>query len=85
MPPLESLVARVRGEYTEMPGLGLTLAQACRLWQIDAPTCAAVLNHLTCEHFLYKTSNDVYILRSTTDRLQERAGSRNPAPFRRSA
>jgi hypothetical protein len=32
-PPPESLVARVRGEYFEMLGLRVTLAQACRLWQ----------------------------------------------------
>lgn len=30
----ESLIDRVRGEYREMPGLKLTVAQACRLWQI---------------------------------------------------
>jgi hypothetical protein len=28
MPSLESLVARIRGEYREMPGLRLTFAQA---------------------------------------------------------
>jgi hypothetical protein len=39
MTPPESLVARIRGEYREMPGLRLTFAQACRLWQLDAPTC----------------------------------------------
>src|SRR5256885_1886520 len=37
--PLESLDARVRGEYREMPGLHLTCAQACRLWQLDAIEC----------------------------------------------
>src|SRR5260221_4617557 len=37
MPPtsFDSLVARVRGEYREMPGVRLTVAQACRLWHVD--------------------------------------------------
>ena len=37
---MEALVQRVRGEFREMPGLRLTFAQACRLWQLD-PTRAA--------------------------------------------
>lgn len=61
MPPLESLVTRVRGEYQEMPGLRLTLAQACRLWQIDASTCERLLEQLVREHFLYKTNTGCYI------------------------
>jgi hypothetical protein len=39
----DALLARIRGEYREMPGLRLTVAQACRLWQLDAPTCTAVI------------------------------------------
>ena len=30
----DRLIGRVRSEYHEMPGLQLTVAQACRLWQI---------------------------------------------------
>ena len=52
MLPLESLVARIRGEYSEMPGLRLTFAQACRLWQVDAPTCETLLEQLVSEAFL---------------------------------
>jgi len=61
MPPLESLVARVRGEYCEMPGLRLTLAQACRLWQMEASTCERLLDQLVRERFLYKTNTGCYI------------------------
>ncbi len=69
MPPLESLVARVRGEYCEMPGLRLTLAQACRLWQMDASTCERVLEQLVGDRFLYKTDSDCYVvLSSVVDR-----------------
>ena len=55
MPPLDSLVARVRGEYGEMPGLRLTVSQACRLWQLETSTCEALLEQLVREGFLYKT------------------------------
>lgn len=61
MPPLESLVARIRGEFSEMPGLRLTLTQACRLWQLDASTCEALLEQLVRESFLYKSDNGAYI------------------------
>jgi Mn-dependent DtxR family transcriptional regulator len=43
---LPELCARVVGEYTEMPGLSLTLLQASRLWNVDPPTCTEVLDQL---------------------------------------
>jgi hypothetical protein len=46
------LLQRVHGEYMEMPGLRLTLAQACRLWNIDQGTSRDVLNRLVDEQFL---------------------------------
>jgi hypothetical protein len=61
MPPRESLVTRIRGEYREMPGLRLTFAQACRLWQVDAATCEALLQRLMRDAFLYKTDNGAYV------------------------
>ena len=78
MPPLESLVARIRGEYREMPGLRLTFAQACRLWQLDAPTCETLLEQLVRESFLYKTSNGAYIALSATAGRQTKAQLRGP-------
>lgn len=47
-----ALLQRVHGEYMEMPGLRLTLAQACRLWNADAATSQVVLNQLVDEQFL---------------------------------
>ena len=61
MMPLESLAVRIRGEYCEMPGLRLTVAQGCRLWQLDAATCEALLEQLVREAFLYRTPNGAYI------------------------
>jgi hypothetical protein len=65
-PQLESLVARVRGEYWEMPGLRVTVAQACRLWQVDVSTCGMLLDQLVHECFLCKTDNGFYIATATT-------------------
>jgi hypothetical protein len=46
------LIARIRMEYTEMPGLALTRAQATRLWYLEASVCERVLQHLVRERFL---------------------------------
>jgi hypothetical protein len=56
-----ALLNRIRAEYREMPGLQLTVAQACRLWQLDQPTCAAALAQLMREAFLRQTSNGGYV------------------------
>ena len=56
----DRLLARIRAEYDEMPGLRLTFSQACRLWQLDDTTCRAVLEQLVVERFLYRTRDDVY-------------------------
>jgi hypothetical protein len=85
MPSLESLVARIRGEYREMPGLRLTFAQACRLWQMDAPTCQALLERLVREAFLYKTDSGAYIAASATARRQAKAHLGDHIPLTRSA
>lgn len=85
MPPLESLVARIRGEYQEMPGLRLTFAQACRLWQLDAPTCEMLLEQLVREMFLYKTGNGAYIALSATTGPQLKARLLESVPLPRSA
>ena len=41
-----ALHARIRAEYHEMPGMRLTLAQAARLFNLDPPRCARVLEAL---------------------------------------
>ncbi len=57
----DRLLARIRGEYDEMPGLRLTFSQACRLWQLDGTTGLAVLEQLVAERFLCLTHDGVYI------------------------
>jgi hypothetical protein len=64
------LLTRVRGEYREMPGLTLTFGQACRLWQVDATTCEAVLQRLLAEGFLVKSASGAYAARSAPARAR---------------
>jgi hypothetical protein len=61
MPSHELLITRIRGEYDEMPGLRLTFAQACRLWQLDPPTCDKVLHSLLDENFLARTATGSFV------------------------
>jgi hypothetical protein len=54
------ITERVRGEFREMPGLTLTLAQAVRLWSLDAATCADVLSQLVDSGFLCRRADGTY-------------------------
>jgi hypothetical protein len=82
----ESLAARIRGEYREMPGLRLTLAQACRLWHVDAATCETLLEELVREAFLHRTDKGAYIAVSSSTRHQPaKAQLRERVPLPRSA
>jgi phosphotransacetylase len=44
---IDQLLRRFWNEFSEMPGLRLTRAQAQRLWSVDAGTCARILEALT--------------------------------------
>ena len=66
MPVPDALVDRIRGEYLEMPGLRLTLPQACRLWQLDTETCEAALRRLTEERFLFRTAAGAFMALQAT-------------------
>lgn len=47
-----ALVNRVRGEFIEMPGLELTMAEAARLWGLDNTACRHVVEALVATSFL---------------------------------
>lgn len=62
MPETTALMLyRIRGEFLEMPGLRLTVAQAARLWHVDAATCAEVLGRLVTDRFLTRTRSGAYV------------------------
>jgi hypothetical protein len=53
-----------------MPGLSLTLPQACRLWQVTTATCEAILHSLVLEGFLLKTPQGAYVSAPTERRMR---------------
>jgi hypothetical protein len=55
-----TIAERVRGEFREMPGLTLTVAQARRLWDLDLPTCSEVLRQLVDAGFLCRRADGAY-------------------------
>jgi hypothetical protein len=55
------VIGRVRAEYREMPGLCLTVHQACRLWQVDPTACTRILEGLVAERFLTRTLTGVFV------------------------
>ena len=61
---LDDLVERIRAEFIEQPGLRLTEAQGCRLWQLDRPTLRQVLGTLTDAAFLSFSADGRYTRRS---------------------
>jgi len=52
---------RVIAEYHEMPGLKLSVAQASRLWAIDARFCEGLLQHLADRHLLRRTRDGCFV------------------------
>jgi hypothetical protein len=55
------LLARVRAEFREMPGLRLTAAQARRLWALDPAVCDCVLTVLSRDGFLRRTADGSFV------------------------
>jgi hypothetical protein len=60
----EDLVERIRAEFIEQPGLRLTEAQGCRLWQLDRTTLQQVLATLIDAAFLTSNADGRYTRRS---------------------
>jgi hypothetical protein len=56
----ETVLARIRAEYLEMPGLQLTPTQAQRLCGIEGRLCKIVLNALVDTNFLCLKPNGAY-------------------------
>ena len=53
-------IERIDSEYREMPGLRLTLAQAARLWGLQALQCRALLGALVERGRLVETPEGLY-------------------------
>lgn len=58
----EALLHRVLAEFTEMPGLALTLQQAARLFGLSTDVCAGILSQHIRHGHLRLTANLHYTL-----------------------
>ena len=58
---MPDVLLRVRGEYLEMPGLRLTLAQAQRLWGLDTCACESALHELIDAKFLRRAPDGTFV------------------------
>jgi hypothetical protein len=61
--PVDPLLIRIKGEFTEMPGLHLTPWQAQRLWGLEQQQCDRALKALVDGAFLQRTATGAYIRR----------------------
>ena len=58
---IRTLFERVRAEYGEMPGLGVTLPQAQRLWAVDRSTCEEAFSRLISTGVLRRTTKGRFV------------------------
>jgi len=63
-PARDLLLARVRGEYGEMPCLSLTIPQAMRLFGLREDICRRVLGALVKDGVLWKRHDERYVSRA---------------------
>ena len=64
---LTKLAQRIREEFEEAPGLGVTIDEGARFWGLDAETCEEVLSHLFAAGFLAR-GNDRRYRQASNDR-----------------
>jgi hypothetical protein len=55
------LLARIRMEFVEMPGMRLTRIQARRLWNLHQAACDEVLDALVEQGFLKQGSDGAFL------------------------
>ena len=72
-PTPNRLLARIRGEFAEMPGMRLTFRQAQRLWALDAPMCRSLLETLVAANFLVRSADGAFA-RATAEPRTSKTG-----------
>ena len=58
---IDDVLQRIQGEFSEMPGLRLTAAQAQRLWGLERAVCDKLLGALVDAKFLSQTRDGAFI------------------------
>jgi len=84
MRTIDDVLARLRAEYLEMPGLRLTADQVQRLCGIERVMCQTVLNALVDTKFLWMDSDGTYVRwRDGERRSHPRMAKAGPGPQHR--
>jgi hypothetical protein len=73
---IDDVLQRIQGEFSEMPGLRLTAAQAQRLWGLERAVCDELLGALVNANFLSQTRDGAFI---KTDGGPRRTATRTAA------
>jgi hypothetical protein len=74
------LLARIRREFQDHPGIALTLPQARRVWSLDERTGAEAFDALIAEGFLQRI-DDVYLWAAApVPRFRPRTATRGVVP-----
>jgi hypothetical protein len=73
---IDDVLQRIQGEFSEMPGLRLTVAQAQRLWGLERAVCDELLGALVDANFLSQTRDGAFI---KTDGGPRRTATRTAA------
>ena len=73
-------IERIDSEYREMPGLRLTLAQAARLWGLQALQCRVLLGALVERGRLVETPDGLYCVVGDLRRARRETAGR-PGAF----
>jgi len=75
------LLAQIRSEFQDHPGIALTLSQARRLWSLDEHAGAEAFDALIAEGFLHRIG-DVYLWAAApVPQFRPRTASRGAAPL----
>jgi hypothetical protein len=72
---LYKLTQRIREEFEEAPGLGVTVREGSRFWDLDEMTCLQVLAGLRAAGFLTVDSDNRYRQVAVRDRSCDGAAS----------
>ena len=75
---LDTVIERLRAEFTEMPGLRLTSKQVQRLCGIEPRICDVVLSALVDDNFLCIKSDGTYARLSDGNLLRRRVAKAAP-------
>jgi hypothetical protein len=58
---VDSALDAILGGYAHMPGLRLTCAQACRLYELSDARCQGMFDALVDAGFLQRSADGVYV------------------------